>query len=656
MEDSPIVLRVYRDFKYSSEKMADLHKAIREDFKFELGEQWDSEDVETLRRAGVKALTINKLKPIIKLLTGIERQSKSDYKTFPEGEEDAITSEIATRLMKNIVKNSHLEIKFSDQFKNGVIGGMCFLEPYVDYSFDMINGDMKFKKVSPLDIYLDPNFREYDLSDSKFIIKVTSDLSKDDLYALFPKEKAKIDSIADGKITIEQTSDNVMHFQKRDYPSMASGRVVDDKDKAGDPVYDLIDYFYREMDTRYFCVISDKGIIEEFETSAKAEEFNAQFGGIIVERDVPVIMHAQVCGHVELYNGVAWSYPNFRNYPIIPFFAELVTEDLGDLSLTIQGVVRGLKDLNLEYNKRRTQELRHLNSSANSGFEIEENQLSDEEEDKLKKMGSSPGIVIKRRQNSPPIGRITPMPLSQGHSQIAAENAQDLKEASGVNPDLLANSSQSQSGRAILLKQRQGLAMIQEMLDNFAITKKIAGRFILSQMPDIFTLDSAKKILGSAFIYDNFNVPVNIILDRGLQKLANGQDNEVTELERNVMLQYPQVQQGQPITDERGQLVTMVDTDTADMVIKSVLNNKDLVKYDISIGEGPFQDTIAMSNFMDIKELAQQGVPIPPDVLIDLSMIPESKKKSILGQLQAQQAAAQAMAQQKEPGVNSEVK
>jgi hypothetical protein len=47
------------------------------------------------------------------------------------------------------------------------------------------------------------------------------------------------------------------------------------------------------------------------------------------------------------------------------------------------------------------------------------------------------------------------MPLSQGHAQLAEENAQDLKEASGVNPDLLATDSKSQSGRAILLKQRQ---------------------------------------------------------------------------------------------------------------------------------------------------------------------------------------------------------
>lgn len=649
-KEEKLIINVYRDLKYSAEKMGKLRREIQNDFKFELGEQWEAQDVEFLRKAGVKALTINKIKPIIKLLTGLERQSKSDFKAFPEGGEDAITADIVSRLLKNVVKNSRLEIKFSDQFKSGVICGLCFLEPYIDYSFDMINGDMKFKKISPLDIYFDPNFKEYDLSDAKFLIKITKDLSKDDLIALFPDKEKDIEKISSKKINFDDISSQINHIQYKDYPSFNDKRAKDVADYDEEvETYDLIDYYYKELKTRYFVYIKEQGDIEEFELEEKANEFAQKFNGVVIARKVPVIMLSQVCGEYLLYNGVSWAYPKYRSFPIIPFFAELVTEDINDLSLTIQGVVRGIKDLNQEFNKRRTQELRHLNSSANSGFEIEDGQLSPEEEEKLKKFGSSPGIVIKRRQNSPPIGRITPMPLSQGHAQLALENAQDLKEASGVNTDLLANSSQSQSGRAILLKQRQGLAMIQEITDNFSITKEMAGRFILSQLPDIFTLDNAKKVLGNAFIYDNFNAPINVILDRALLKLEEGRDSELTDLERQTLLAYPDFQRGQPITDEQGNLVEIIDMDTADQVIGSVLNNKELAKYDISIGEGPYQETIQLSNFMDIKELAQQGVPIPPSVLINLSMIPESEKKGIMRELQAQ---AQLSAQQNKKDQN----
>ncbi len=639
-KDEKLIRRVYRDLGYSSEKMSKLRKSIRDDFKFELGQQWQPKDVDTLRGVGVKAITINKIKPIIKLLTGIERQSKSDYKAFPEGAEDEITGEVATRLMKNVVKNSSLEIKMSDTFKNGSIGGMCFLEPYIDYSFDMINGDMKFKKISPLNVYFDPHFKEYDMSDSKFIIKITEDLTKDDLLSLFPGEEKKIDEAASGKINFDILSDTSVEG----YPDLDSAEALDAGIEEGkrDPTYDLIDYYYKESAKRYFVVITDRGIIEEFETEDEAQGFSSEFGGEIIERNVPVIMHCQVVGRTRFFSGLAWSYPQSRTYPIFSFFAELITEDLNDLSLTIQGVVRGIKDLNEEYNKRRTQEIRHLNASANSGFDIEENQLIDGEEEKLKNMGSAPGIVIKRRSGSAPLIRISPMPLSQGHAQLAAENAQDLKEASGVNPDLLANDSQSQSGRAILLKQRQGLQMIQELLDNYGVTKKNVGKFIISQLPEIFTTQSAMRVLGQAFIAENFTVPTNIVLDRGLRKVAEGEEDQLTDLEREVMLTYPGHPAEEPIVDSEGNQLTVVDTDTANEVVSNVLNNKELMKYDIAIGEGPYQDTIRLANFMEMKELAQQGVPIPPNVLVELSMIPEGNKKNIIAQLQAQAQALQA--------------
>jgi hypothetical protein len=648
MAKDDIVKRVYRDLKFSSEKMQKLRKAITEDFKFYSGKQWEESDMEELRKAGVLPLTINKIKPIVRLLTGIERQSKSDFKAFPEGAEDSITAEIASRLIKNVVKNSSLEMRLSEQFKNGSVGGLCFIEPYIDYTFDLVNGEMKFKKVSPLDVFIDPHFKEYDLSDARYIIKVKLGLTLDEVTALFPDKESKLKNMGSTRIDFEEVrATSVAHIQREDYPPLSEGKPYATERDYDEVLYDLIDYYYKKITKKYYVVVAEGDQVIEFDTEEEANQAAAKVGSdFVIEREVPVITLVQVIGDKVMYEGVAYSYPRYKSYPLIPYFADLTTEDLSDLSLQIQGIVRGIKDLNLEYNKRRTQELRHLNSSANSGFDIEEDQLEPEEESKLKKFGSTPGVVIKRRRNTPPLVRLQPMPLSQGHAQLAAENAQDLKEASGVNPDLLANESQSQSGRAILLKQRQGLAMIQEMLDNFSVTKKMTGRFILTQLPEIFTLENAKRVLGSAFIHDNFNVPVNVILDRALGKVEQGREAEVTDLEREVMLTYPNISKGQPIQDETGDLVTALDTDVANQVIMSVLSDDKLAKYDIAIGEGPYQDTIQMANFMDLKELAQQGVPIPPAALISQSMLPESQKKQIMKQLQAQAAAMQQGGQQ----------
>ena len=192
-----------------------------------------------------------------------------------------------------------------------------------------------------------------------------------------------------------------------------------------------------------------------------------------------------------------------------------------------------------------------------------------------------------------------------------------------MNPDLLANDSQSQSGRAILLKQRQGLVMVQESLDNYAQTKEILGRFILSQLGEVYTIESAMKVLGDGFIKDNFQKPVFSAL-------------------------------GDPMLKQDGQLETEVDIDMARLVINKVLTDSAIGKYDVTIGEGTFNETIQIANFMTLMEMAGKGIPIPPDVLVEESLLSPGQKEKIVEGIQRQQAAmAQVVPQQAAPQLGS---
>jgi hypothetical protein len=109
------------------------------------------------------------------------------------------------------------------------------------------------------------------------------------------------------------------------------------------------------------------------------------------------------------------------------------------------------------------------------------------------------------------------------------------------------------------------------------------------------------------------------------------------------MLLYPGNDETVPVVDPMtNQLAMAVDFDTAIETVNNVLNDSEFGKYDVSVGEGPLSETVRMSNFLALTDLAQQGVPIPPNVLIEMSLIPENEKKKILAQMEAQmQAQAQ---------------
>ncbi len=598
------VEKVYEDLKEYLTFFSPIFKEIKKDTEYALGKQWNPDDVHKLYARGVKALTINKIKPMIKLITGIERQGRSEYKAFPEGTEDELMSEVATRLLKNVSKQSRLKHKLSEQFKDSSIGGVCYIEPYIDYTHDLINGEMKFRKIEAKRVLFDPNSEEYDLSDARSIIKLTLGLSKDDVLMLFPDKNKIIDSIGSAKITVD--SDNTETIQLKDYPETIKMKEdnISGTDNQG---YDLIEYYYKCPYAIYYVISRSQGVLFETENNDEALQFIAQQqlpDVSIVTKRTNEIRLKQVIGKTEMTDDRAWTYPNWKTYSIIPCFFERNNVDIVDSELIIQGLVRGLRDLQEEYNKRRTQELHHLNSSVNSGMFIPKDALDSTNKKNLQEFGSTPGVRIyydpaKTGGASPESWRVNPTPLSQGHAQLAVENAQDIKEASGVNPDLLANDSQSQSGRAILLKQRQGLVMVQEALDNYSQTKEIIGRFILSQLGEVYTIESALHVLGDGFVKDNFRKPMFDAL-------------------------------GDPQLDYDGSLKTEVDIDMAKLVINKILTDSAIGKFDVAIGEGTFNETIQISNHMTLMDMASKGIPIPPSVLVEESMLSQSQKEKII--------------------------
>ena len=621
----PDVAEVYKNIDIALKYLNKTFQEIKKDFEFALGKQWKAEDVRTLEQAGVKAMTVNKIKPMLKLISGIERQSRSDYKAFPEGTEDELLSEISTRLLKCVSKSSKLKHKTSEQFKEGMTGGMCYIEPYIDYTYDLLNGELKFRKISANSILFDPSSQEYDLSDGKFLIKITQDLKKDDLLILFPDKEKQIDNLGSAKIDMDQFKSD--HFQPRDYGSFF--KKQDNDSEMKEPGYDLIEYYYKSPVNVYYVLSRTQGELLQTAKKEEADQFMLQAGmqglvdGVLVTKKTNEIRLKQIVGSEEFIDETCPTYPKWKSYPIIPFFAERMTVDLEDTDLLIQGIVRCLRDLQEEYNKRRTQELRHLNSSVNSGMGIPKGALDRKNLGIVKQLGSSPGVVFefdpeKSAGSTPNSWKLTPTPLSQGHAQLALENAQDIKEASGVNPDLLANDSTDQSGRAILLKQRQGLVMVQEALDNYAQTKEILGRFILSQLGEVFTVETAMQALGDGFIKENYKKPVF----------------DVT---------------GNPQLNPSGELETEPDIQAATLDITKVLSDSAVGKYDVTIGEGAYNETIQMANYMTLMDMVSKGIPIPPDVIIEESLLSQGQKEKVIEsitkmqQAQAQMAQAQAM-------------
>lgn len=656
MEDKKLtVSRVMADFKSAAKAKSKLTTREIEDFKYALGEQWSEEDKVTLEKAKIKPATDNQIAPNLYLLTGLERQNRTDFKAFPEGEEDGLKAEIASYLFKKSIETSGYGDKSSEQFKDGITCGESHLELYLDNEDNLLNGKPRWKKLDGCQVFPDPASREYDFSDARYLYKVTRDIDKEDVVALYPEKEEEIRAISDGKLG-EDFGDGARHLQGSDYPGARSSSTESGDDYEGECV-DLVERYYKKACQRSFIGDRKTGAITEAESKEKADKFISDYKASIFdarskyeaalqesrvmaavtgqqvqepiappETDTERYIHikknvqeiwlfAFIPGMNEpLANERAWFYPKWKSYPIIPFYARFSTAPLtgDDRHLLVQGLVHGVKNAQDRHNKATTLMIRHLNSSVNSGWLSEQDAWVNPEE--VRNFGSTPGINLEYKTGRQPPQRISPSPLSSAHAEISKDALEKMKASLGINADLLAvQQGGSDSGRAIALRQKQGLLMVQELFDNLSRSRKVAGKFVLSQLGKIFDTETAKKVLGDAFLKKNFPP---------------------------LMLMNPETMQQEPMTDESGQPMPY-DKELAELAIAEVLSG-DLGSYDVSVGEAVSSETLRMANSAELKEIATAypGV-ISPELIIEESQLPQSTKTKIVDAIKNARMAQQ---------------
>lgn len=627
--------KVVSDFKYAFSYWEKWDKEALNDLQTSLGDMVDDKAKSELNERGIKQLVINKIIPNIRLLGGLEVQNRTDFAVLPEGDEDDIKAEIVSRLLKNIVKRSNADRKLSDGFELKLSTGVSYLKPYIDYTEDLVNGNLKIKLASPFTVFVDPDSCEIDLSDAKYVIEITTGLSKEQVKELFPDQETIIDLCKNGTVNMleqgymtESSKNNTDQYKNNGSKGTSAENIK--------TMFDIVEYHYKKSVAKWYVIDTVSTVVTPFDSEDEANEYFQttlsnkyknemleKFGAEskeylslfdenqnqkkkkyesntikIIKRFISEIWTTVLLGESTFIKDErCWCYPNWKSYPIIPDFAfktPIKIPKNGKQHLSVKGIVRDVKDLNFELNKRRTQSLHHINSSANSGWLIQKGAVKDKSV--YAKFGSSPGTILEYESGTTKPEKIEPTQLSSAHEILAKENAQDIKEVSGINTDLLAMNESQASGRAIALRQKQGLVMVQKIFDNFAFAKQILGRFLTSQLKEVFDITEAKKVLGKKFIADNFGV------QNGLGQIT-------------------------------------IDEKTFAQVMEDIFNPDELQKFDVSLSENPQSDTIKLANYATLTELAKSGLPIPQEILIDESMLPKSTREKIKAAiLQAQQA------------------
>lgn len=450
-------------------------------YDFYIGKQWDSAVMEKLKREGRPYLTFNKIRPIIRVLSGWQRQNRQDLKVLARRGGVEPLAEVFTELLKYFYDMSHADWENSLIFFDGIITGKGWLALDIDYSKEPLNGDLILSRERPTMVYEDPHAQRYDLSDAKFIIR-TYWADKEQIESQFPKAKKDI-----GLLTAVDMNEKeaITGVETKDY--QPTGEYTEIEKYR----YLVKEYYWREyLHQRMIVNMQTLEVTEEEIDDEKAQQLVNTFPQLrIVDRVIPILNLTTVVGKIILQD-IKDPFDGISMFPLVRFCSDWVDG-------YISGEVDSLIDPQKEINKRRSQALHILNTQAHSGAIMEEQALSPEEEEKYKQMGSTPGILVKVRQGKK-FDIIRPMPLSEGHVALEKLAEDDLKKISGVNPDLLGYTPERQeSGRAMLIRRESGLLANESVFDNFQFTQQILGETILEflRKSDVLSEEEIKAIV-----------------------------------------------------------------------------------------------------------------------------------------------------------------
>lgn len=583
------LLKFKQWFKEAVECQQKWRALAQEDREFYSGKQWKNADKKKLEDVQRPAITINRIKPLINVLCGYQRLNRYDIEFLPRTNDDDEQAAVRKGVTKYILDRCHYNYEESDAFNDGVVTGIGWFE--VGYKFDWLtqDGDAFVRRVSPFDIYCDPETRDKHLRDMTYVIRARW-VDKDELNAKYPQHADEINAQTAAYMTEETESDK----QVNDLWFSHETKKIR-----------FAECWYKKTVQKQLFVLKTGEVVEQV-----TEEMIAL--GLIMSQQTVATTEIRMMAFFD--NVILEDIPSPYKHgliPFVPFLCYYQGED--DVP---SGVVRDLKDPQREINKRRSQELHILNTQSNGGWIAEDGALTPQQEASFKRNASTPGALLKVSTGSLSMNRLQRLePQTPPNNLITAtqEAMNEMPSISGINEALMGTDiSNSQSGRAIELKQKQAITHIAGLFDNLRMAKELIVEMLWGKrgapgiIPQFYTEEKTFRIVGE-----------------------NG-DNQIVTVNQQI--------QEQQVNPQTGLIQTITKT----------LNDLSVGEYDVVISDTPATSTQRTAQFWSLVDacgkLGIQGSMIM-DILIDLSDIPQ--RQEIKRRLQAQQEQ-QAQAQQQQ--------
>lgn len=440
-----------------------------------------------------RILQFNKILRIINMIGGYQRDNRlATIISASDNDPDmGETAQQRSKVLDWIMRHDGTYEKISDCFDGSNIAGFNLQHVWMDFREDPENGEIKSERIPFNAVIMSPYWTKPDLSDCDRIW-TRKYIGKEQLKSLMPDIGKDINLLGkgyaakDGKFQYLAQNWNIYNTEMYAYDE-----------------YWVRDYktVRKLLDKRTGEVADWKGSREQFQMLRRMNP-NVE----LIKAQVPTIKwHVLVNNHLVYEEQSPYGLDRF---PYVPYNCYHFPE-VQNYSYRYQGIVRNIRDSQIELNRRRNRLLDIMDAQVQSGLMVKEDALVNPED----AFFQGPGKVLYFKQTSNLASDVMPIPtppVGSGWMELINTIEKEIMDIVGPEELFAQNmGAKDMSGIMMKLKMGAGLIGLRNIFDRLNQSQMNLGELMDDLLVKNFSLGKVARILGKepsqSFFDDNFS-------------------------------------------------------------------------------------------------------------------------------------------------------
>ncbi len=467
--DRDFVREACEKFEEAEQHQSDLRQKAISDYKFAMipGHQWDNHLA--LKRRNRPCYEFNRIRQMIRRVTGEQLQNRPQIKLRPTEDEDRTLAEIYQGLIRNIEAVSHAKIAYDLGFTWACVAGRGAWEIKMEYERE--DGFDKCLLIAPIldpySVVFDPAARDFFRRDARYAFKSTL-ISRDKFKELYPGRE--VVPFGDG------IAPNERYWWYEDEVRIAQ-------------------YWWKEPKRKLIYLLNDGRIVDAVEFDPIAPEAARQGITIVQMREitVDVVKCCLISGRERLTEVIDW--PG-KYIPLIINWGEFHVVDGKEY---YSGMTRYGRDAQMVHNFELSTLIEVVAKMPNSPLTATPKMIEGLQSYYERLGYDDPPVLLYNVDPSAPQARPTREPPAQfpaAFANLSAISIDELKATTGIYDASLGARGNETSGRAIIARQREADIANYIFIDNHMKALQFTGEVLVDLIPKVYDSTRTIRVLG----------------------------------------------------------------------------------------------------------------------------------------------------------------